>query len=156
MNRRPQGSRTGMAKVLTHMCMSLDGFVAQPDDSPAELFDWYRNGEVVVPSAQENMSFSVDAASAPMLEELTSGCGAIVAGRRLFDQTDGWGGHHPAGAPVVVMTHRPPPEDAAERFPRSTFASSVEEAVATAKEIAGDKFVTIASANIIQQALQPR
>ena len=71
-----------MAKVLTHMCMSLDGFVAQPDDNPAELFDWYWNGEVVVPSAQENMSFSVDAASAPMLQELTSGCGAIVAGRR--------------------------------------------------------------------------
>jgi hypothetical protein len=29
-----------MANVLTHMCMSLDGFVAQPDDNPAELFDW--------------------------------------------------------------------------------------------------------------------
>ena len=29
-----------MAKVLTHMCMSLDGFVAQPDDNPAELFGW--------------------------------------------------------------------------------------------------------------------
>ena len=29
-----------MTKVLTHMCMSLDGFVAQPDDATAELFDW--------------------------------------------------------------------------------------------------------------------
>jgi hypothetical protein len=53
-----------MANVLTHMCISLDGFVAQPDDNPAELFDWYWNGDVVVPSAQESMSFSVDAASA--------------------------------------------------------------------------------------------
>src|SRR5438105_1237803 len=61
-----------MAKVLTHMCMSLDGFVAQPDDTPAELFDWYWIGDVVVPSAQESMSFSVDAASAPMLREPTS------------------------------------------------------------------------------------
>jgi hypothetical protein len=72
-----------MAKVLTHMCMSLDGFVAQPDDNPAELFDWYWSGDVVVPSAQESMSFSVDAASALMLQELTSGCGALIAGRRL-------------------------------------------------------------------------
>ena len=56
-----------MAKVLTHMCMSLDGFVAQPDDDPAELFEWYFNGDVVVPSAQESMTFSVDAESAPML-----------------------------------------------------------------------------------------
>src|SRR5690242_16242086 len=135
------------------MCMSLDGFVAQPDDNPAELFDWYWNGDVVVPSAQESMSFSVDAASAPMLRELTSGCGALIAGRRLFDQTDGWGDNHPAGAPVVVVTHRPPPEVAATQFPRTTFTGSVEEAIATAKDIAGDKFVTIASADIIQQAL---
>src|SRR5207302_11333929 len=48
---------------------------------------------------------------------------------------------------------RPPPEDAAERFPLTTFTGSVEEGIATAKEIAGDKFVTIASANIVQQAL---
>ena len=71
-----------MARVLTHMCMSLDGFVAQPDDNPAELFDWYWNGDVVVPSAQQSMSFSVDAGSAPMLRELTSGCGALVAAVR--------------------------------------------------------------------------
>lgn len=142
-----------MSKVLTHMCMSLDGFVAQPDDNPAELFDWYWGGDVVVPSAQEAMSFSVDAASAEILEELTSGCGALIAGRRLFDLTDGWGDNHPVGAPVVVATHRPPPDDAGERFPRTTFTGSVEEAIATAKEIAGDRSVTIASADIIQQAL---
>ena len=55
--------------MMTHMCMSLDGFVAQPDDNPAELFDWYWSGDVVVPSGHEGMSFSVDAASAPMLQE---------------------------------------------------------------------------------------
>ena len=153
MSRRRLVGRTDMTKVLTHMCMSLDGFVAQPDDNPAELMDWYSSGDVVLPSAMEGMSFSVDAASAPMLQELTSGCGAMIAGRRLFDQTDGWGDNHPAGAPVVVVTHRPPPDDAAERFPRTTFTGSVEEAISTAKEIAGHKFVTIASADIIQQAL---
>jgi dihydrofolate reductase len=135
------------------MCMSLDGFVARPDDNPAELFDWYWGGDVVVPSAQESMRFSVDGASASMLQELTSGCGAVIAGRRLFDQTDGWGDNHPAGAPVVVVTHRPPPVDTPKRFPRTTFTGGIAEAIATAKEIAGDKFVTIASADIIQQAL---
>jgi|SRR5579871_2554618 len=145
-----------MTKVLTHMCMSLDGFVAQPDDNPAELFDWYWGGEVAVPSAQDHLSFSVDGASARMLEELISACGALVAGRRLFDQADGWGDTHPAGAPVVVVTHRPPPADAAERFPRTRFAGSVESAISQAKEIAGDNFVTIASASIIQQALNLR
>src|SRR3954454_6868671 len=153
MSRRRQRSQRSMAKVLTHMCMSLDGFVAQPDDNPAELFDWYWNGDVVVPSAQQSMSFSVDPASAAVLRELMAGCGALIAGRRLFDQSDGWGDNHPVGAPVVVVTHRPPPDAAAERFPRTTFSGSVEEAVASAKEIAGERFVTIASADIIQQAL---
>src|SRR5258708_39002877 len=124
-----------MAKVLTDMCMSLDGFVAQPADNPAELFDWYWIGDVVVPSAQESMSFSVDAASALMLRELTSGCGALVAGRRLFDQTDGWGDNHPPGAPEVVVTHRPPPADAAERCPRTTFTASLEQGAATSRAV---------------------
>src|SRR5262245_34790688 len=141
-----------MTQVLTHMCMSLDGFVAQPDDDPAELFEWYWGGDVVVPSAQEDMTFSVDAASAPMLQELTSGSGALVAGRRLFDLTDGWGDNHPAGAPVVVVTHHPP-DDAATRWPRTTFVGGVEAAVTKAREIAGDDDVTIMSPTIIQQAL---
>jgi dihydrofolate reductase len=142
-----------VAKVLSHMCMSLDGFVAQPDDNPAELFEWYWAGDVEVPSAQEQMKFSVDSASATVLQDLVSGCGAIVAGRRLFDQTDGWGDNHPAGAPVVVVTHRPPPDGAEQRFPRTTFTGGVAEAITAAKVIAGDRFVTIASADITQQAL---
>ena len=54
---------------------------------------------------------------------------------------------------MVVVTHRRAPDDATERFPRTTFTGSVEEAITTAKRIAGDRFVTIASADIIQQAL---
>src|SRR3954453_16516059 len=153
MTRCCRRRHTGMAKVLSHMCMSLDGFIAQPDDNPAELFEWYWGGDVVLPSAQESMSFSVDAASADMLRELISGCGAIVAGRRLFDQTDGGGDNHPAGGPVVVVTHRPPPADAAERFPRTTFTGSGDEGITAAEKNAGDKFVTIPSSNIIQHAL---
>lgn len=141
-----------MGKVLTHMTMSLDGFIAQPDDMPAELFDWYAAGDVSVPSANETVTFQVDEASAEMLRELTVDSGALIAGRRLFDITNGWNDSHPAGTPVVVVTHAPP-ADAAERWPRTSFVDGVGPAVAKAKEIAGDKDVTIASANISQQAL---
>jgi dihydrofolate reductase len=140
-----------MGKVLTHMTMSLDGFVAGPDDNPGELFDWYEAGDVSVPSANENVNFQVDQASAEMLRELTD-AGAIVSGRRLFDIADGWGDSHPGGALVVVVTHKPP-ADAAERWPKTTFVDGVEAAIAKAREIAGDKDVTIASASVIQQAL---
>ena len=45
-----------MGKVFTHMTMSLDGFIAQPDDMPGELFDWYGAGDVSVPSANEGVT----------------------------------------------------------------------------------------------------
>jgi dihydrofolate reductase len=141
-----------MGKVWTHMTMSLDGYIAEPDDEVGELFDWYGAGEVSLASANEEVAFDVDAASAEMLGELIESAGALVAGRRLFDITDGWNDNHPVGAPVVVVTHSAP-ADAAERWPRTTFVDGVEAAIAKAREIAGDKDVTIASANVIQQAL---
>lgn len=141
-----------MGKVLTHMTMSLDGYIAGPDDNPGELFDWYGAGDVSVPSGNENVRFDVDEQSAQVLKGLTESPGAIVAGRRLFDIADGWNDSHPAGAPVVVVTHDPP-ADAAERFPKTTFVDSVEAAVAKAREIAGDNDVTLASPDIIRQAL---
>jgi dihydrofolate reductase len=142
-----------MSKVLTHMTMSLDGYIAGPDDQIGELFEWYEAGEESVPSANENVAFEVDEASAAILRDLTENVGALVAGRRLFDIADGWNDSHPAGAPVVVVTHSSP-ANASERFPRTTFVDGVEAAVAKAREIAGDKNVTIASPKISQQALE--
>jgi len=141
-----------MGKVFTHMTMSLDGYIAGPDDQIDELFEWFGAGDVAVASANENIAFDVDEASANVLKGLTGNVGALVAGRRLFDIADGWNDIHPAGAPVVVVTHKPPPE-AAERWPRTTFVDGVEAAIAKAREIAGDKDVTIASPGVIQQAL---
>jgi dihydrofolate reductase len=142
-----------MGQVVTHMTMSLDGFIAGPDDGVGELFDWYQAGEVPVEHANEELGeFNVDKSSAEVLQELLGTAGALVAGRRLFDIANGWNDHHPTGARVVVVTHEPP-ADAAERWPQTTFVGSVEEAVAKAKELAGDRDVTIASANVIQQAL---
>ena len=148
---RPPNSVCAMGKVVTHMTMSLDGYIAQPDDMPGELFEWYGAGEVPV-TTDAGHTFSVDAASAEMLRELTAGSGALVSGRRLFDIADGWNDRHPAGTPVVVVTHTPP-ADAAERWPRTAFVDGVEPAIAKAREIAGDKDVTIASPDIIRQAL---
>ena len=142
-----------MGRVLTHMTMSLDGFIADLDDQPGELFDWYQAGEVSVASANENIQFDVDESSADLLGDLTEAGGVIVSGRRLFDIADGWNDSHPAGARIVVVTHSPP-ADAEERWPKTTFVDGVEAAIAKAQEIAGDKNVTIASPNIIQQALE--
>ncbi|WP_433175357.1 dihydrofolate reductase family protein [Actinoallomurus sp. CA-150999] len=140
-----------MAKVYTHMTMSLDGYIADPKDGCDELFGWYGAGGVTVPSADERWSFQVDANSAEMLREILSGAGALVCGRRLFDLTNGWNDNHPIGAPAVVVTHNAP-QDAA-KWPRTTFVDGVAEGIARAKEIAGEKDVSIASADIARQAL---
>jgi dihydrofolate reductase len=141
-----------MSRVLTHMTMSLDGYIAGPDDQPGELFDWYEAGEVSVASSNEDVAFEVDEASAETLRDLTESAGALVSGRRLFDIAGGWNDTHPSGAAVVVVTHSAP-ADATERWPRTSFVDGVEPAIARAREIAGDKDVTIASANVTQQAL---
>ena len=140
-----------MGKVVSHMTMSLDGFIADPSDSTDELFGWYGAGQVTVPSADERWTFNVDERSARMLRDIMAATGALVCGRRLFDITDGWGDRHPVGAPVVVVTHHPP-EDAA-RWTTISFASGVEQAITSARDLAGDKNVSIASASVARQAL---
>ena len=117
-----------MAKVFTHMTMSLDGFIADSDNQVGELFDWYEAGEVSVASHYEEVAFDVDAASAEMLRELTDNAGALVSGRRLFDIASGWDDTHPSGAQVVVVTHEAP-ADAAERWPKTTFVDGVDTAI---------------------------
>jgi dihydrofolate reductase len=140
-----------MAKVYTHMTMSLDGYIADPHDGIGELFGWYSAGDVTVQSADERMPLQVDANSAEMLREMIARAGALVCGRRLFDLTNGWDDNHPIGAPVVVVTHKAPQDTA--KWPRTTFVDDVAEGIARAKEIAGDKDVTIASADVARQAL---
>ena len=134
-----------MGKVVSHMTMSLDGFIADPHDGVSELFGWYEAGTQTVPSANDHVLFTVDEGSAQLLREVVAVAGALVCGRRLFEHTSGWGDRHPIGAPVVVVTHQLP--DDAGNWQTITFAGSVESG------IAGDKDVVIASASIAAQAL---
>ncbi|HEY9012408.1 MAG TPA: hypothetical protein VIN06_15475, partial [Devosia sp.] len=131
-----------MGKILSHMTMSLDGYIADPHDEVGELFEWYGAGDVEMATPNKDIRFKVDRASAEMLRELTVNVGALIAGRRLFDIAKGWGDNHPAGCPVVVVTHQPPAD--AENWPRTSFVDGVQAAVARARQIAGDKEITIA------------
>jgi dihydrofolate reductase len=140
-----------MDAVISHMTMSLYGFVANLDDDPQEIFEWYSIGPVTVPSDNPGVELKVDADSARVLNGIVAETGALIAGRHLFDITNGWDDRHPIGAPVVVVTHEPP-EDA-DRWPRTRFVGDVETAVAVAREIAGGKTVCISSPTIAQQAI---
>jgi dihydrofolate reductase len=141
-----------MGKVTANMSMSLDGFIADSGDGIDQLFSWMGSGDVEVPTSVEWATFRVSPASAEYMRNAMARVGALIAGRHLFDMTHGWGGTHPLGVPIVVVSHQPPPADwpHKETF---TFVDGVEKAVPAAKELAGAKDVVVASAKIAQQCL---
>src|SRR6478735_10747882 len=100
------GRTTAMSKVVAIMSMSLDGFVADPDDGVAEVFDWYaHSGDVEINTGgSDAMTFRMSGPSAAHFRDLTSGLGAVLTGRRTFEIADGWGGNHQWG-PAFVLTH---------------------------------------------------
>jgi dihydrofolate reductase len=151
-----------MGKVTSGLTMSLDGFIAGPNDGPEHplgengmrLFDWYESGdtEYVVPSGW--MTFKVSPQSAEMLNGVFSSVGAIVTGRRTFDITNGWGGRHPLDVPIVVLTHTVPEGWDYEGSPFTFVTDGVESAVQKARELAGEKDVAVGAASLVQQCLR--
>ena len=107
-----------MSKVITGATMSLDGFIAGPNDSGFDLlFQWYGNGDVEIGSASPDVPPSrVSAPSAELIKREYGEIGALVVGRHLYDFTNAWGGRHPIDVTTVVLTHKRPddrPEAAA-------------------------------------------
>ena len=151
-----------MGKVVFGNSVSLDGFVAGPNDGPdnglgdggERLFDWYSSGDTEIPLPGTDMVFKVSRASAEMLQEEWSKIGAMVAGRRMFDIAHAWGGNPPGGGPCFIVTHNPPQEWLKPDSPFSFVTDGVESAVAKAKQAAGDKDVAVSSASIAQQCLR--
>jgi dihydrofolate reductase len=146
-----------MTKVMTGASVSLDGYIAGPNESGFEhLFAWYSAGDMEFPSALPSVQFSVTAPDHRYLQDYVDGVGVLVVGRHLFDITDGWGGTHPFDRPVVVVTHCVP-EDWVRAHPDApfTFATDgVASAIEKAREIAGDRDVGITAGMLARQALE--
>lgn len=143
-----------MASVVASFSMSLDGFIADPSDGVGPLFDWYENGDVETDWPGNDMMSHTTAASAAYLHEMIANAGALVVGRRIFDVTSGWDGHHPIGVPVFVVSHSIPDGWPRADAPFTFVPDGVERAVAQAKAVAGDRTVGIAGPNVAQQALE--
>jgi dihydrofolate reductase len=146
-----------MATVLAGFTMSLDGFIANPDDSVENLFDWFKSGDTEFVFPDGKMTVRLSPASAMVMLDVWQSVGAIVVGRRMFDIAHGWGGKHPLNAPVFVVSHSIPegwPRDDAPFTFVTGVADGVEMAIGQAKKVAGEKFVIVAGANVAQQAFK--
>lgn len=142
-----------MGQVITGISMSLDGFIAGPNDDVQQLFKWYFSGDVEIPVQAGRYTLKVSKPSAERLQEEFATTGAMIAGRRMFDLANAWGGHPPF-APCFIVTHNPPQEWIKEGSPFVFVTDGVESAIRQAKQAAGDKNVAVATPNITQQALK--
>ena len=150
-----------MGKVATGLSISLDGFIAGPNDgshSPLgdggeRLFAWYSGGETEYRLPGTELVFKVSPQSAELLREVENTMGACVTGRRTFDISGGWGGRPPLGVPTFVVTHTVPQDWVYAGSPFEFVTDGVESAVRQAKAVAGEKDVAVMAASIVQQCI---
>ena len=144
-----------MSATVLYMSMSLDGFIAGPNEGPGNglgdgghrLHEWALTGadagqkEVGRPAGVDGEVW-----------DETMATGAIVAGRGTFEPAGGWGGDHHDGVPIWVLSRREPGIDVGQ-WPLVTYVDDVRTAMAEAKRAAGDKNVLVHGAATAQLAL---
>ena len=145
-----------MSTTVLYMSMSLDGFIAGPNDGPGNglgddghrLHDWLSGGE---PSGPSGVPGRPSGVNGKVFDELMA-TGAVVTGRRTFELAGGWGGDHHDGVPIFVLTRREPDSETGQ-WPLVSYVSDVTTAMAQAKLAAGDKNVLVHGAGTAQLAL---
>jgi dihydrofolate reductase len=138
------------------MSMSLDGYIAGPNDHPGNpggddfmrLHEWYGFASEAGPTTESTSSLGKH-----FLDEGRM-TGAVLAGRNTVEQVDHWGGDHHDGVPIFVPSHRPPGPSAA-RYPSVTYVTDgIASAMAKAKAAAGQRNVLVHGAYTAQTALR--
>ena len=145
-----------MSATVLYMSMSLDGFIAGPNETPENglgdgghrLHEWAMtgNGEVDLESIR-----SSGGVNGKIVDEFMS-TGAIVAGRGTFEPAGGWGGDHHDGAPIFIVARGEPGIDIS-RWPLVSYVDDVTTAMDQAKEVADGRNVLVHGAGIARLAL---
>ncbi|NYJ01728.1 dihydrofolate reductase [Nocardioides thalensis] len=139
-----------MGRVVMNASVSVDGFIAAENDDPGPIFEWLVSGDVPL---DDSGVLKVSQASYDHVRPYWDEIGVTIAGRHVFDITDGWDGTPPSGIDhVVVVTHRGRPAgwEARSQF---HFVDGIEAAVDKARELAGDRVVEVAAGDVGGQLL---
>jgi dihydrofolate reductase len=151
-----------MGKVAVDITMSLDGFVAGPNDglelplgeNGERIHEWvYGLRAWREPHGLEGGETNRDS---EIIEESLADRGAVIVGRRMFDNAQGWGDEPPFHVPVFVLTHEARGPETKEGGTTFTFVTDgVQSAFQQAKSAAGDKNILVAGgASTVQQFLR--
>ena len=156
-----------MSATVLYMSMSLDGFIAGPNERPGNglgdggrrLHDW-----LITESGPEGgrgdehlrqaIHRTVSGVNRQVVDEFMA-TGAVVAGRGTVEPAGYWDGDHHDGVPIFIVSRNDPPAEVRE-MPLVTFVEDVATAMAEAKRAAGDKDVLVHGAGITQLALAAR
>ena len=144
-----------MSATVLYMSMSLDGFIAGPNERPDNglgdgghrLHEWAMPGGDVDLEATRRSG----GVNGEIVDEFMS-TGAVVAGRGTFEPAGGWGGDHHDGVPIFILYRQEPGIDIGQ-WPLVTRVNDVTSAMAQAKAAAGEKDVLVHGAGIAQLAL---
>lgn len=151
-----------MGKVKFDISVSLDWFIAGPNDTPENglgdggeaLHDWATR----LKSWRESHGHEGGEEGGPdseVMDEVFDNVGAIIVGRRMFANAREWGEEPPFRMPVFVVSHEE--RDSLEKRGGTTFhfvTAGTEAALERAREAAGDRDVAIGGgASVIQQYL---
>lgn len=149
-----------MSKVISSHAVSVDGYISGRRVEGSEefgsglgdagmLFDWYFDGDT--PSKVFG-GFKLSEPSARIFDSLATQDGAIVAGRTTYEHSSGFGGGSPhPNAPLVVLSHRPLPEIGEQQ---TLVTTGIEDAIAAARKLAGDKNVGLMGGGVATEALK--
>src|ERR1700692_3738451 len=147
-----------MSRSVLYMSMSLDGYIAGPDDRPGNpggddfmrLHEWNGFLSEAGPTAE-----TVDTSGfGRYFRNEVNETGAVLSGRNTVEQVDHWGGDHHGGVPIFVPSHRPPGPSVAQYPLVSYVADGIASAMAQAKAAAGERNVLVHGADTAQTALQ--
>ena len=151
-----------MGKIASDMSMSLDGFIAGPNDGierplgdgGERLHDWVYG--LASWRERHGLAGGQTNRDAEVLEESFKTTGAVVMGRPMFNLGEGyWGDNPPFHMPLFVLTHQAREKVVKEGGTKFAFVTDgIESALQQATAAAGDKDVSLAGgANMVQQYL---
>ena len=146
-----------MPRSVLYMSMSLDGYIAGPNDNPRNpggddfmrLHEWFGLVSEPGPTAE---SIDPSETAKQFLDEIRR-TGSVLSGRNTAEQTDHWGGDHHDGVPIFVPSHRPP-GPSVEKYPLVTYvADGIASAMQQVKTAARSRDVLVHGASTAQSAL---
>jgi dihydrofolate reductase len=143
-----------MGKSVLDMSVSLDGFVAGPNETPdnglgdngARLHRWIGFDETA------EVPWQADGVNGEVMGELMA-TGAVLAGRGTVEPAGWWDGDHHDGVPIFILTRTRTPDSVA-RWPLITVLDDVSEAMARAKQAAGERDILVHGVGCAAAALE--